>query len=129
MRSRVSSSNDGMVTAEMAVALPALAVVVVFALWSVTAVTAQLRCVDAARVAAGARARGASPDASRAAAGAVAPSGARVVISRSGQFVVVDVGLNARLPGPWSGHLPGLSLSGHAVAPAEDGSEPVSGHS
>jgi hypothetical protein len=123
----VSSTDDGMVTAELAVVLPALVVVVVFAMWSVTAVTAQLQCVDAARVAARAMARGDSTDASTAAARAVAPAGARVNIARSGDLVVVDVGLTARLPGPWSGRLPGLSLSGRAVAPAEGESEPVSG--
>jgi hypothetical protein len=127
MRERASSIDEGMVTAEMAVVLPALAVLVVFALWSVTAVTAQLRCVDAARIAARAMARGDSTAASMAPAQAVAPAGARFVISRSGDLVEVDVRLTARLPGPWSGRLPGLSLSGRAVAPVEGDVEPISG--
>jgi hypothetical protein len=127
MRRRASSTDDGTVTAELAVVLPALVVLVVFALWSVTAVTAQLRCVDAARIAARAMARGDSAAASMTAARAAAPAGARVEISRSGDLVEVDVDHTARLPGPWSGRLPGLALSGRAVAPAEGDSEPVSG--
>ncbi|GAB3882575.1 hypothetical protein GCM10027612_13340 [Microbispora bryophytorum subsp. camponoti] len=41
----------GSVTAETAVALPALVVVLIASLWAVTVVGAQLRCVDAARAA------------------------------------------------------------------------------
>src|SRR4029078_13654336 len=101
----------------MRVVLPALAVVLVFALWSVAAVTAQLRCVDAALVAAravaprgGARlgAGGAPPRAESASLSvgvsrASAPKGARIVVSRSGDLVVVEVHAGVRLPGPWSG--------------------------
>jgi Flp pilus assembly protein TadG len=123
MTNRVGEDR-GMVTAEMAVVLPALAVVLVFALWSVVAVTAQLRCVDAAHTAARAMARGETPDAAVAAARVAAPAGAQVVVSRSGDLVVVEVRATARLPGPWSG-APGLSLSGRAVAPVEGGTEPA----
>jgi hypothetical protein len=121
---RDDGRDDGTATAEMAVVLPALAVVLVFALWSVAAVTAQLRCVDAALVAARALARGESSDLSVAAARASAPEGARVVVSRSGELVVVEVHAGDRLPGPWSGGLPGLSLSGRAVAAVEGATEP-----
>jgi hypothetical protein len=120
---RACARDDGTATAEMAVVLPALAVVLVFALWSVAAVTAQLRCVDAALVAARAMARGESSDMSLAAARASAPAGARIVVSRSGDLVVVDVRASARLPGPWAGALPGLSLGGRAVASIEGPSE------
>lgn len=116
--------EEGSATAEMAVVLPALAVVLVFALWSVAAVTAQLRCVDAALVAARALARGESSDLSVAAARSSAPAGARIVVSRSGDLVVVDVRAEVRLPGPWSDALPGLSLAGRAVAAVEGTTEP-----
>jgi hypothetical protein len=119
MTTRLRRADWGMVTAEMAVVLPALVLVLVFALWSVAAVTAQLRCVDAAHTAARALARGEASDVSVAAARAAAPAGARVVVSRSGDLVVVDVRALARLPGPWSGTLPGLPLSGRAVARVE----------
>jgi Flp pilus assembly protein TadG len=119
MTTRVGSDERGMVTAEMAVVLPTLAVVLVFALWSVAAVTQQLRCVDAARIAARELARGDSVDASVDAARAAAPTGARVLVSRSGDLVVVDVQAGVRLPGPWSGALPDVTLSGRAVALVE----------
>jgi hypothetical protein len=116
-------TDEGTATAEMAVVLPALAVVLVFSLWSVAAVTAQLRCVDAALVAARALARGESADLSVAAARASAPDGARIVVSRSDDLVVVDVKAGVRLPGPWAGALPGLSLAGRAVAAREGATE------
>jgi hypothetical protein len=119
MTRRVRGPEEGTVTAEMAVVLPALAVVLVFALWSVAAVAAQLRCVDAARIAARALARGETSEMSVAAARAAAPPGAQVVVTRSGDLVMVDVRAAARLPGRWSGALPGLSLSGQAVASVE----------
>jgi Flp pilus assembly protein TadG len=124
---RLRGTDNGTSTAEMAVVLPALAVVLVFALWSVAAATAQLRCVDAAHTAARALARGESSDASVAAARAAAPAGARVVVSRSGDLVVVEVRATARLPGPWSSNLAGLSLSGRAVAAVEGVSGPGRG--
>lgn len=125
MTRRLTGTDRGTATAEMAVVLPALGVVLVFALWSVAAVTAQLRCVDAAHVAARAVARGETFDSSMAVARDAAPAGARVDISRSGDLVVVEVDAAARLPGPWSGALPGLSLSGRAVASVEDESGPT----
>jgi hypothetical protein len=118
--------DEGTVTAETAVVLPALAVVLLLALWSVAAVTAQLRCVDAARTAARDLARGDDPAASVAEARVVAPSGARIVVARSGDQVVVEVHATARLPGRWAGSLPGLSLSGRAVTPVEQAA-PVGG--
>jgi hypothetical protein len=127
MTLRLGGTDRGMVTAEMAVVLPALTVVLVFALWSVAAVTAQLRCVDAARIAARELARGDTADASIAAARAAAPAGARIVVSRAGDLVVVDVDAGVQLPGPWSGTLPGLSLSGRAVALVESDAGPAGG--
>ena len=44
--------DQGTATAETAVMLPALSVLLLLALWSVAAVTSQLRCVDAASTAA-----------------------------------------------------------------------------
>jgi Flp pilus assembly protein TadG len=129
MTGRLVRSDQGTATAEMAVALPALSVVLVMALWSVAAITGQLRCVDAAQTAARALARGETSELSLAEARSAAPAGAHVVVSRSGRLVVVDVSAVARLPGPWSGALPGLSLSGHAVASVEGATAAVRGAS
>ncbi|MDP9241529.1 MAG: pilus assembly protein, partial [Actinomycetota bacterium] len=51
-------SDGGSVTAELATALPVLVFLLAVALGAVGAVTAQLRCVDAAREGARAAARG-----------------------------------------------------------------------
>jgi hypothetical protein len=119
MPRRPSDSDSGSATAETAVVLPALAVVLLLSLWSVAAVTAQLRCVDAARTAARALARGESGPASAAAAREAAPDGARVAVTRSGDTVLVEVTAVAGFPGPWSGSLPALRLSGRAAAVLE----------
>ena len=115
----VRSPDRGSVTAETAVTLPALAAVLLASLWSVAAVTAQVRCVDAARVAARALARGEPTAWSVAAARRAAPAGAKVAVSRSAGLVVVEVTATARAPGPWSGAVPGLTLRGRAVAEEE----------
>lgn len=59
MRARSkSSATGGYATAEIAVALPAVMIVVLLAVWLLACVGAQLRCVDAVRAAARAAARG-----------------------------------------------------------------------
>lgn len=115
-----SKDDSGTTTAETAVTLPALALVLLLSLWSVSAVTAQLRCVDAARTAARALARGESAAASTAAATRAAPRGARILVVRSGELLEVRVTATARLPGPWSGSLPALGLTARAVTSVED---------
>ena len=69
-------------------------------------------------------ARGETSDQSVAVARAAAPKGARIVVSRSDDLVVVEVHAGVRLPGPWAGALPGMSLAGRAVAAVEGGTEP-----
>jgi hypothetical protein len=112
--------EGGAVTAETAVVLPALAVVLLLCLWSLAAVAGQLSCVDAARVAARAVARGDPEQQAMSAARAAAPRGARVTVHRSGEDVVVEVRAMARLPGPWAGRGPSIALVGRAVAQAEE---------
>jgi hypothetical protein len=112
-------ADAGAVTAETAVLLPAVAAVLLLAVWAVGATVAQLRCVDAARVAARALARGEDPAAALDAARESAPRGARVRASRSGGLVVVDVVADIALPGPWAAAGPSLSARGRAAAAAE----------
>lgn len=116
---RQPGRERGTTTAETAVVLPALCLVLLLSLWSVAAVTEQLRCVDAARTAARALARGESAAAATAAARDGAPAGAVVTVVRSSGLVRVEVTVRAGLPGPWSGALPGLRLVGRAVAADE----------
>jgi hypothetical protein len=78
-----------------------------------TAVSMQVRCVDAAREAVRLAARGDDASASVAAQG-IAPDGAAVQLRHDGEFVVATV--TARSP-----LLPGITIAGDAVAAAEPG--------
>lgn len=100
----------------MAVALPALVVVLFLALTAVVAVTAQLRCVDAAREGARAVARGDPPAQARAVASHAAPAGSTVVLSAGRALITVTVRARTRPLGP---RLPGFAVSGRAVTAVE----------
>lgn len=114
--------DRGSVTAEMAVALPVLVLVLVAAIGLIAAVSGQLRCVDAAREGARLAARGEPAAAVVRAAVRVAPAGARVQIAPAGPGLVA-VTVSARMPA--AGRLlPALSVSGRAVAMVEPGVPP-----
>jgi hypothetical protein len=107
------------VTAETAVVLPVLVAVLAAGLWVVGAATAQLRCLDAASVAARAAARGESDAAVASLADVAAPAGSSIAIQRSATTVTVTVRTEVR---PLHGaglRLPGLGVSGSAVAADE----------
>ena len=118
-----SARERGSVTAEAALALPVLLAVLAVALWAVAAVSAQLRCADAAAGAARAAARGEPAGAVDGVARRLAPAGADVRVSAAGDEVEVVV--TARVAPPAvAAVLPGLVVSGRAVALAEPGSGP-----
>src|SRR3954463_10428928 len=96
-----------MVTAETAVVLPVLLVVLAGAIWVLASVAGQLRCVDAARVGARAAARGDAIAAVTAATSSVAPVGAQVRVVRSGDEVTVEVTAVVQPFGSALSHLPG----------------------
>ncbi|MFW6692932.1 TadE family type IV pilus minor pilin [Streptomyces sp. MAR4 CNX-425] len=104
-----------MVTAEAAVALPALVLLALGLIWAIMAAAAQIQCVDAARAGARAAARGEPAAGVRGAALAAAPRGATVSVGRDGDLVRVRVRAAAPGPGPLS-----LGLGGEAVALAEE---------
>jgi hypothetical protein len=117
------------VTAEAAVVLPVLVVLLVAALSAIAAVTAQMRCVDAARESARAAARG---DPGAVTLGRrIGPSGAHVTVTReseSNSGSDSDTGtirsvVVARLRplGPW---FPAVTVRATAVAAAEPGRAP-----
>jgi predicted ABC-type ATPase len=92
-------------------AIATLVVVLVLCLAGVTAVSAQVRCVDAAREAARLAARGderLAADAAR----RIAPDGARVQVRRDGDFLVATVIAHSKL-------LPALDIGAKAVSAAE----------
>ena len=86
--------------------------VLVLCLAGITAVTLQIRCVDAAREAARLAARG--DHAGAVAAGQLAPAGAAVEVRRDGSYVIARV--SGRSP-----VLPGVVIVGRAVAASEPG--------
>ncbi|WP_240662257.1 TadE family type IV pilus minor pilin [Streptomyces sp. WAC 06738] len=108
-------ADAGVVTAEAAVAVPALVFLALGLVWALMAAAAQIQCVDAARAGARAAARGEPADDVRGAALAAAPRGADVAVAREGDLVRVRV--RGAAPGPGS---LSLDLGGEAVALAEE---------
>ncbi|QZA07478.1 pilus assembly protein [Mycolicibacter heraklionensis] len=103
--------DSGASTVEAAFALAALVSVLVLCLAGISAVSAQIRCVDAAREAARLAARGDVP-AVTAVVRRLAPAGATVRLRSEGDVVVARVSAQPVL-------LPGLAIAAEAVAAAE----------
>jgi len=114
-------ADRGMVTAELAAALPALILVVVAAVWMVALATAQMRVSDAAREAARAAARGEHHNTTEQLAEAVAPDGAEVTISSEGDLLEVVVSLDVEAPTPFGDALWSPTVRSSAVALEEGG--------
>ena len=106
----------GMVTAEVAVALPGVVMLLVVVLGAAAVAVGQVRCVDAARAAARAAARNEPAVAVRSAALGTAPDAAVVTVGRSGTQVVVAVRAQVGLALPGS---PSVSVGARAVAEVE----------
>lgn len=108
--------------------IPSLLIVGFVLVWAITLGTAQMRCYDAARLAARAVARGESVDTARQIALDAAPDGAVVTVVRDGGDVDVVVSFTAHGPG-WVPAMPDLRIVGSAVGAAEDGREVAGGAS
>jgi len=120
-RPGLTRADRGMVTAELAVALPSLLMVLVLAVCLLGAAGAKLRCQQAARDGARLAARGEAIASVRAAARAEAPRGASVTVLEAPGTVQVIVAAPVGVPGwwqPWSD----LRVAGAATAPAEGAS-------
>ncbi|MEU2518427.1 pilus assembly protein [Streptomyces pseudogriseolus] len=115
-RGRRDGRRDrGFVTAESAMVLPVLVLVMAALVWGLMAVAAQIKCVDAARAGARAAARQDPPDAVVEVTREAAPAGARITVRRdAGQVRVTVV---ARVP--MLRALP-FELREEAVAAAEE---------
>lgn len=111
------NSDRGSVTAELAVGLPALVLLVLAALTAVSAVVTKLQCVDAAREAARTAARG---EAGEPAGRRAAPAGARIAVAVQEGTVRATVSVQMRPLGPY---LPGVPVTGVAVAEREPGAD------
>jgi Flp pilus assembly protein TadG len=105
--------DGGMATAELAVVLPTLVLIVAAGLSLVSVVLAQVRCVDAAREGARAAARGEPADVVHDAAARAAPESASVGLGADGDQVRVTVSARA---GRLGGLLPTFRVSASAVA-------------
>lgn len=105
----------GSFTAELAAGLPALMLLLVAGLTAVNAVGVRVSCVDAAREAALAAARG---ETGTAAGSRYAPEGAEVTVTVTGDRVTATVRAPVRTLGA---RLPRLVVSGEAVAAVEPG--------
>ncbi|MFG1931758.1 TadE family type IV pilus minor pilin [Mycobacterium sp. NPDC048908] len=93
--------------------MASLVVVLVLCAAGLTAVSMQVRCIDAAREAARLAARG--DESATVAAQRIAPDGAIVRMRRDGELVVATVAARSPI-------LPGVSIEAEAVAAAEPGS-------
>lgn len=105
--------DHGMATAELAVALPAVVLVIVAGMSAVSVLTAQLRCVDAAREAVRAAARSESGTVVQSLAARAAPAGATVAITGNESEVTVTVSAESRSAG---GLVPAFRVAAVAVA-------------
>lgn len=114
MRSEPGCSDRGSVTAEMAVALPVLVLVVAAAVSAVLVAGARVRASDAAREAARASARG-DAAAARVLVERSAP-GSTYSLNRSGPIVIATVRVVVHPLASW---LPAVAVTESAVAMAE----------
>ncbi|TQF74982.1 pilus assembly protein [Rhodococcus spelaei] len=106
------TGETGAVTVEAAIAIASIVVVVMLCVGAVLAVSAQVRCVDAARESARLVARGDREEAVPAGR-RVAPRGARVEVREEGGYVTARVSTEVAL-------LPLLRVSAEAVAAVEE---------
>lgn len=107
--------DRGAVTAELALALPAVVLVLALLLVTVGGLTAKLRCADAARGAARVAALGQTDGEIAAVAQRIAGPGSTITVTREPPWVEVTVA--ASVPGDWfSGANLGLSASATAWA-------------
>lgn len=103
-----------MASAELAVAMPALLVVLVLALGAIRLGIDEVRCVDAARLAARALARGDPEETARGFASRAGPPGAVITVRRGGSEISVEVS-TTREVGGWRQ----LTVRGTAAAQRE----------
>ncbi|MHA6762163.1 TadE family type IV pilus minor pilin [Streptacidiphilus sp. PAMC 29251] len=119
-RAAGAGADRGYVTAETAVVLPVLVLLIGVLVWGVLVGAAQVRCVDAAREGARAAARGDPQGQVLDVVRRDAPQGAAVELSESGGTVVVRVSAQSRAPGGLGGLL-SLPVGATAVAAREPG--------
>jgi hypothetical protein len=121
-RRRGAAGDTGMATAELAVALPVLALVVGALLWTIQLAGVHLACGAAAREAARALARGESAAAVTARSGSL-PQGARLEVQERPESWQVTVRLTVRGRAGLATLLPPVEIRGEAHAAKEPSTE------
>ena len=117
-------AERGSATAETAVALPALLLVLAVCVWALGLVAATLRCAEAARAGARVAARGEPAGAVTDAATRAARRGATVTTTADGEYVTVRVSWSVRPPFPLLARLlPPATVDAEATALAEPAGE------
>jgi len=109
-------ADEGVVTAEMAVALPALVLVTILLVWSVAVAGAHIRAADAAREAARSMARGDAPSDARSVVARTGPAGASVTIGGDVDVVTATVRARVGAPGALASLVPAASVTATATA-------------
>jgi hypothetical protein len=112
--------DAGMVTAELAVALPTLILAGLLAVTGIQVASVQLRCLDAAGIAARLAARGEHDADVKSHATVAAPPDAQVVVRRADELVTASVVAPVHLLG-LGGLIPALTVSASAAEPVEPG--------
>lgn len=112
-----ATGERGYVTAETAMAIPALVLALAAGLWAIAVVTAQLACVDAARAGARAAARGEPVDAVRNEVIRAAPPHAGVSVTRENDLTKVVV--SAVVRPSWAPALPPITVTATAYSATE----------
>lgn len=117
MRQPKRTGQCGSATAELAMLVPAVLLLLGFLLFSGQAAVTQLRLEDAARAAARQAARGAAPDVVSSVARRLGGAEAGVSVTRQGELLTVEV--SGRLIGPF-GELLGGQFIARATAKVDD---------
>jgi Flp pilus assembly protein TadG len=84
-------TQRGAVTAEVAIALPVLLTLLFLGIWLIGVVTANIRCIDAARDVARAVARGESAETAQEIGRRTAPDNATITVTRTNSDIHVTV--------------------------------------
>jgi Flp pilus assembly protein TadG len=109
----------GSVTAELALTLPTLAIVLVIGIWLQSAVALRAQCLDAARAGARAAARGDSDPTIRSQLAAALPAGAAVAITHAGGQVTVSVETQVTVPAGIASLVGSPRVTATATGPVE----------
>jgi Flp pilus assembly protein TadG len=116
---RERRTERGIVTAELALAIPLLLALTLGLVWLLSLATAQVRLVDAARETARVAARGDGVEVAIERGGQVAPAGARISVATDGDAVVASGEVEIDGVGGLLEVLPSVRLTATAVSARE----------